>query len=286
MLRLSRPLASSTRAPCQRHHNSTRPRYAQTRWRGRSIADSQPPTRVRSLVTQHNRKRTVIRQSPLQTSIGKTITATARPHVTVSNIVTVAEQHITIEGKQRTSGNLAQPRFNDATAGECHHATRHDSEATGRYAAYAPTRKRLNTPTTAHSSSTTRHARENPPAHAADGLASAKCALGGAGVRKAARRAYSESTVSSAPSATSPTPPLSAASTLALDTSTRSTPARSASTTPTVAAHAWHYTAMSAATFTPSALLAYIATEAICKCVRGRNTPTPNTPTSAKHLHV
>ena len=114
---------------------------------------------------------------------------------------------------------------------DARHATRHDSEATGRYAAYAPTRKRLNTPTTAHSSSTTRHARENHPVHAADGLASAKCVLGGVGVRKAARRAYSESTVSSAPSATSPTPSLSAASTLALDTSTRSTPARSASTT-------------------------------------------------------
>lgn len=41
--------------------------------------------------------------------------------------------------------------------------------------------------------------------------------------------------------------------------------------TPTVAAHAWHYTAMSAATFTLSALLGYIATEAICKRVRGRN---------------
>lgn len=41
---------------------------------------------------------------------------------------------------------------------DARHATRHDSEATGRYAAYAPTRKRLNTPTTAHSSSTTRHA--------------------------------------------------------------------------------------------------------------------------------
>lgn len=41
--------------------------------------------------------------------------------------------------------------------------------------------------------------------------------------------------------------------------------------TPTVAARAWHYTAMSAATFTLSALLAYIATEAICKRVRGRN---------------
>ena len=62
--------------------------------------------------------------------------------------------------------------------------------------------------------------------------------------------------------------------------------ANSTQRTPTVAAHAWHYTAMSAATFTLSALLGYIAAEAICKCVRGRNTPTPNTPTSAKHLHV
>lgn len=41
--------------------------------------------------------------------------------------------------------------------------------------------------------------------------------------------------------------------------------------TPTVAARAWHYTAMSAATFALSALLAYIATEAICKRVRGHN---------------
>ena len=41
--------------------------------------------------------------------------------------------------------------------------------------------------------------------------------------------------------------------------------------TPTVAARAWHYTAMSAATFTLSALLGYIATEAICKRIRGRN---------------
>lgn len=41
--------------------------------------------------------------------------------------------------------------------------------------------------------------------------------------------------------------------------------------TPAVAARAWHYTAMSAATFALSALLAYIATEAICKRVRGRN---------------
>lgn len=62
--------------------------------------------------------------------------------------------------------------------------------------------------------------------------------------------------------------------------------ANSTQRTPTASARAWHYTAMSAATFTLSALLAYIATEAICKCVRGRNTPTPNTPTSAKHLHV
>lgn len=127
VLRLSTPLASATRAPCQHHDNSARPRHTQTPWRGRRIADSQPPTRVRSLVTQHNRKRTVIRQSLLQTSIGKTITATARPHVTVSNVIIVAEQHVTIEGKQRTSGNLTQLRFNDATVGECHHANRTSS---------------------------------------------------------------------------------------------------------------------------------------------------------------
>lgn len=47
--------------------------------------------------------------------------------------------------------------------------------------------------------------------------------------------------------------------------------ANSTQRTPTVAAHAWHYTAMSAATFTLSALLGYIATEAICKRIRGRN---------------
>ena len=47
--------------------------------------------------------------------------------------------------------------------------------------------------------------------------------------------------------------------------------ANSVECTPTVAARAWHYTAMSAATFTLSALLSYIATEAICKRVRGRN---------------
>lgn len=71
-------------------------------------------------------------------------------------------------------------------------------------------------------------------------------------------------------------------------TTSNDTPAAANNTqrTPTIATHAWHYTAMSAATFTLSALLAYIATEAIRKRVRGRNTPTPNTPTSAKHLHV
>lgn len=47
--------------------------------------------------------------------------------------------------------------------------------------------------------------------------------------------------------------------------------ANSTQRTPTVAARAWHYTAMSAATFTLSALLAYIATEAIVKRIRGRN---------------
>ena len=47
--------------------------------------------------------------------------------------------------------------------------------------------------------------------------------------------------------------------------------ANSTQRTPTVAARAWHYTAMSAATFTLSALLGYIATEAICKRIRGRN---------------
>ena len=47
--------------------------------------------------------------------------------------------------------------------------------------------------------------------------------------------------------------------------------ANSTQRTPTVAAHAWHCTAMSAATFTLSALLGYIAAEAICKRVRGRN---------------
>ena len=41
--------------------------------------------------------------------------------------------------------------------------------------------------------------------------------------------------------------------------------------TPTVATSSWHYTAMSVATFTLSALMGYIATEAIWKRVRSRN---------------
>lgn len=41
--------------------------------------------------------------------------------------------------------------------------------------------------------------------------------------------------------------------------------------TPTVAPRVWHHTAMSAITFALSALLAHIATEAICKRIRGRN---------------
>jgi hypothetical protein len=41
--------------------------------------------------------------------------------------------------------------------------------------------------------------------------------------------------------------------------------------TPTVATRSWHHTAMSAATFTLSALMGYIATEAIFKRVRSRN---------------
>lgn len=47
--------------------------------------------------------------------------------------------------------------------------------------------------------------------------------------------------------------------------------ANSTQRTPTAAARTWHYTAMSAATFTLSALLSYITTEAICKRIRGRN---------------
>ena len=47
--------------------------------------------------------------------------------------------------------------------------------------------------------------------------------------------------------------------------------AHSVERTPTASARAWHYSAMSAATFTLSALLGYIATEAIWKHIRGRN---------------
>lgn len=39
----------------------------------------------------------------------------------------------------------------------------------------------------------------------------------------------------------------------------------------TVVPRTWHHTAMSAATFTLSAIMGYIATEAICKRIRGRN---------------
>lgn len=41
--------------------------------------------------------------------------------------------------------------------------------------------------------------------------------------------------------------------------------------TPTVVTRTWHHTAMSVATFTLSALMSYIATEAIFKRIRGRN---------------
>lgn len=41
--------------------------------------------------------------------------------------------------------------------------------------------------------------------------------------------------------------------------------------TPTVVTRTWHHTAMSVATFTLSALIGYIATEAIFKRIRGRN---------------
>lgn len=41
--------------------------------------------------------------------------------------------------------------------------------------------------------------------------------------------------------------------------------------TPTVATRTWHHTAMSAATFAFSALLGYIATEAVFKRIRNRN---------------
>ena len=53
---------------------------------------------------------------------------------------------------------------------------------------------------------------------------------------------------------------------------TDNTPAsNSTECTPTVAARSWHYTTISAVTFTLSALLGYIATEAIFKRIRNRN---------------
>lgn len=53
---------------------------------------------------------------------------------------------------------------------------------------------------------------------------------------------------------------------------TDNTPAsNSTEYTPTVAPRSWHHTAMSVATFTLSALMGYIATEAIFKRVRSRN---------------
>ena len=55
------------------------------------------------------------------------------------------------------------------------------------------------------------------------------------------------------------------------DTPATANNSNSAECTPTVAARSWHHTAMSAATFTLSALLGYIATEAIFKRIRGRN---------------
>jgi hypothetical protein len=54
-------------------------------------------------------------------------------------------------------------------------------------------------------------------------------------------------------------------------TPTNNNNSNNAEDAPTVAPRAWHHTAMSAATFTLSALLAYVATEAICKRIRGRN---------------
>lgn len=59
-------------------------------------------------------------------------------------------------------------------------------------------------------------------------------------------------------------------------TATDNTPAaansiNSTQCTPTVVTRTWHHTAMSAATFALSAIMGYIATEAICKRIRGRN---------------
>lgn len=55
------------------------------------------------------------------------------------------------------------------------------------------------------------------------------------------------------------------------DTPANNNNSNSTQRTPTVATRTWHHTAMSAATFTLSALLGYIATEAIVKRIRGRN---------------
>lgn len=55
------------------------------------------------------------------------------------------------------------------------------------------------------------------------------------------------------------------------DTPANNSNSNSTQRTPTVAARSWHYTAMSAATFTLSACLGYIATETIFKRVRSRN---------------
>lgn len=53
---------------------------------------------------------------------------------------------------------------------------------------------------------------------------------------------------------------------------TDDTPAsNSTQCTPTVVTRTWHHTAMSVATFTLSALMGYIATEAIFKRIRNRN---------------
>ena len=52
---------------------------------------------------------------------------------------------------------------------------------------------------------------------------------------------------------------------------TENAPTNNAEGTPATPAHSWRYNAMYAATFTLSALLSYIATEAICKRVCGRN---------------
>lgn len=61
-------------------------------------------------------------------------------------------------------------------------------------------------------------------------------------------------------------PPVTDSTTAATNNNVNST-----QRTPTVATRSWHHTAMSAATFTLSALLGYIATEAIFKRIRGRN---------------